>query len=246
DPTDFNCDGSVGYADADADGLPACEECDDSDGAIRPDATEVCNFVDDNCDTLVDNNAADAPTWYADTDGDGYGDEAVSDTTCLSPEGFVADNTDCADADLDIHPGATEICNTLDDNCDGVIDTDAVDRQTFYADADGDGYGDINSPVQSCDATENITTDTQDCDDTRGTVSPDQPEACEDGLDNNCSGEVDEDCPTDSAGDSEVAGDSQDSGKGDGGTCGCSTGEPLSTAGLILLGAVLARRRRKA
>ncbi len=243
DPTDYNCDGSVGYADGDADGYAACQECNDGDAGIRPDAVEVCNFVDDNCDTLVDNNASDAPTWYADTDGDSYGDANVTDVTCQSPEGFVADNTDCADAEVDIHPGATEICNALDDNCDGVIDTDAVDRPTFYADADGDGYGDINSPVLSRDETENITSDTQDCDDTRGTVSPDQPEACEDGMDNNCSGEVDEDCPTDSVVD--TAADSDSGGKTEPESCGCSTGEPLSTAGLILLGAVLARRRRK-
>jgi uncharacterized protein (TIGR03382 family) len=76
-------------------------------------------------------------------------------------------------------------------------------------------------------------------------VSPDAPEACEDGLDNNCSGEIDEDCPADSVVDSQPTDDSGDSGKGDGGSCGCATGEPLSTAGLILLGAVLARRRRK-
>jgi hypothetical protein len=54
DPVDYNCDGSTGQDDADADGWVACEDCDDTDGDVHPDAPEECNGVDDNCDGLVD------------------------------------------------------------------------------------------------------------------------------------------------------------------------------------------------
>ncbi|MFT5683061.1 MAG: hypothetical protein ACI8RZ_003988, partial [Myxococcota bacterium] len=79
DPTDYNCDGSVGYSDADGDGFAACEECNDKDAAINPDATELCDSADNDCDGDIDeDDASDVDTWYSDSDGDGFGDE---DTT---------------------------------------------------------------------------------------------------------------------------------------------------------------------
>jgi len=62
-------------------------------------------------------------TYYIDADADSFGNAAVKILSCTRPSGFVSDSTDCNDANANIHPGATEICNNgVDDNCDGLID----------------------------------------------------------------------------------------------------------------------------
>jgi hypothetical protein len=88
-------------------------------------------------------------TCYADTDGDGYGDAAVSQIFCLTcGEGFVADNTDCDDADPAVRPGATEICDGVDNNCDGQIDENEVccpPGSIVYVDQNASGANDGSS-----------------------------------------------------------------------------------------------------
>lgn len=71
--------------------------------------------------------------FYADADGDGYGNNAVVFHGCTSPVGYVANNTDCNDANASIHPGAVEICNTIDDDCDAVTDEGAAPVITISA-----------------------------------------------------------------------------------------------------------------
>lgn len=61
-------------------------------------------------------------TYYKDNDQDGYGNPNITVEGCSPPPGYVADNTDCNDSNAAINPGATEVCNNIDDNCDGVID----------------------------------------------------------------------------------------------------------------------------
>ncbi|GDX78532.1 hypothetical protein LBMAG42_03430 [Deltaproteobacteria bacterium] len=89
--------------DADGDGYPLATDCDDTDAAISPGADEVCDGVDNDCDGTVDeSSAADAATWYADTDGDGFGDAAYTTLACDEPAAYVADATDCDDTDASL------------------------------------------------------------------------------------------------------------------------------------------------
>jgi hypothetical protein len=193
DPNDYNCDGSTGYDDADGDGSPACEDCNDADPATSPDADEFCNGVDDDCDGSTDEaDALDAAIWYADTDGDGFGDPATTATGCSAPLGHVADATDCDDGDATIFPGAPERCNEVDDDCNGIVDDpDALTTVTWYADTDGDGFGDPTVTTDSCSPPAGYAAADTDCDDTDARVNPGAEETCN-GVDDDCDGAVDE------------------------------------------------------
>src|SRR3989338_8268390 len=248
DTEDYNCDGSIGYTDADVDGFAACEECDDSDPAINPDAIEVCDGADNNCDGTIDEDtASDARTWYEDSDGDGYGNPLSTQAACTRPAGFVsntsdcddtdpttnvltwyedidedgygnassstdstvtgscttptgytADATDCDDTDPTRDPGETEVCDAFDtdEDCSGAADNDDLPTTgltTFYPDGEGDGYGDTSSTGSSlCDATATYsTTDHTDCDDGDNTIHPGASEIC-DSVDEDCDGTADD------------------------------------------------------
>ena len=192
DLNDYNCDGSIGTDDLDSDGYMACTECDDTDAAIYPGATEYCDSVDNDCDSAVDEDSAvDAATWYADTDGDGYGDASQASQACQAPTDYVADSSDCDDFDAAIHPGATETCNDLDDDCDGTVD-ESLGGSDWYADADGDSFGDPSSSVYDCSRPSGYVADDTDCDDLDDEVFPGADEYC-DGIDTDCDGSLDED-----------------------------------------------------
>ena len=190
DPNDYNCDGSVSYADGDGDGVAACNDCDDADPSSYPGNPEVCDGRDNDCDGAIDDGASGAPTWYADRDGDGYGEDRVSYVGCTPPPGYSAAGGDCDDGDAAINPGADERCDLLDNDCDTVIDEDAVDPTDWYADTDGDGYGDASTTLSECDRPGGYVADDADCNDTDATIHPDAPEACDQPLDTNCDGSV--------------------------------------------------------
>jgi YVTN family beta-propeller protein len=104
--------------DKDNDGYDSCNECDDDNADIHPDADEICDGVDNDCDGEIDEGL-----FYPDVDQDGYGDATAVGQSCPVPEDYVKDNTDCDDSNFSINPGKEEISqNFLDDNCDGQID----------------------------------------------------------------------------------------------------------------------------
>ena len=204
DNTEDCDDNQVTYMDADGDGFGSgdavgCgssfsnDDCDDAQSNIYPGAIEICNYIDDNCNLEADEFVT--STFYADVDGDGFGDADSTQEACELPDGFVTnledcdDNAlsyddldgdgfgsgeisacgtsnnadDCNDDNMNIFPGAVELCNNIDDNCN--LEIDEFVTITFYADVDGDGFGDADSTQESCEAPEGFVTNLDDCDD---------------------------------------------------------------------------------
>ncbi len=173
---------------------PAAEaDCDDTMAEVHPGARELCNGIDDDCDGVIDeDDAFDAVPWYADTDGDRFGDPGISVIACRPPAGYVSSPGDCDDLRESSYLGAIERCNGLDDDCDGVIDEDdAVDTELFFGDADGDRFGDPGKPRRACSLPRGHSATAGDCDDTRSSVHPEGVEVCN-GHDDDCDGAVDE------------------------------------------------------
>lgn len=134
---------------------------------IHPGATEICNGIDDDCDGQIDESGG--VIWYADADGDGYGNAAVSQTACTQPTGYVSNSNDCNDSNANVNPAATEVCNSADDDCDGQINEGGA------CDGDGDGY----------------TTVQGDCNDANPDIHPGATESCNN-VDDDCDGLIDE------------------------------------------------------
>jgi len=211
DVNDYNCDGSVGYADADGDGFAACQDCDDSTNAINPGATEACDGIDNDCDGALDEAGATGESaWFTDSDGDGYGYAEDMTIACDAPEGTVANNDDCNDSSAAAHPGGTEVCDSLDNDCNGSTDgTDASDASNWYPDGDGDGYGSGSTVSTACLQPAGFVADATDCNDTDSGAHPGAVETC-DGGDENCDGLIDEDFDTDGDGVTTCGGDCDD------------------------------------
>ncbi|MCB9796701.1 MAG: hypothetical protein H6741_28715 [Alphaproteobacteria bacterium] len=191
DGVDNDCDPSTADDDLDGDGHVLAEDCDDEDASVYPGAVEVCNGVDDDCNGDIDD--AVGALFYADEDGDGFGDPEVSAQSCEGNEGYVADDSDCDDTSADISPVADEYCNGVDDDCDGAVDEpESVDAERWYTDADSDGAGDPDDWTEACDAPTGTVGNDDDCDDANGSINPNALEIC-DGVDNDCDGIADED-----------------------------------------------------
>ena len=216
-PTDEDCDdsdasvgaGTTFHGDADGDGYGdaddasiACEapdgsvadgtDCDDGDDSVHPGAEERCDGVDNNCDGDADEGVT--TTFYLDSDGDTYGDAAISEEACAPADGWVATGDDCDDAAPESYPGAAEVCDERDNSCDGVVDEGVT--TTFYLDSDGDTYGDAGTTAEACSPPDGYADAAGDCDDGEAAVNPAASEICDE-IDNNCDGDVDEDAAID-------------------------------------------------
>ena len=174
------------------------DDCDDDDPDVHPEAQELCNEQDDDCDGLVDDeddsvDLSTGETFYADTDGDSHGDASSATLACAAPADHVADDLDCDDTNPDISPSATEVCNGYDDNCDGMADDedaglDPSSTTAYHDDSDGDTFGDPDVSTSACLPPDGTVLDATDCDDTDETVYPGAEEVCGDGVVNDCDG----------------------------------------------------------
>jgi beta propeller repeat protein len=163
-------------------------DCDDSDAAINPGAIEVCDGADNNCNRQTDEGVKN--TYYRDADGDGYGDPAVTTQACSQPSGYVIDNTDCNDSNATAYPGAAEVCDGIDNNCNG--QTDEGVKNTYYRDADSDTYGNSSLTTQACTPPSGYVTNNTDCNDSNDAIHPGAADTTCNGVDENCSGSADE------------------------------------------------------
>lgn len=151
--TTFACTQPLGYA-------AVADDCDDREPAAYPGNIESCDEIDNDCDEEVDE--AVLRGLFLDDDGDGYGDPDITQDGCFEQDGWVFTGGDCNDQDAAISPAAAEVCNDVDDDCNGVIDDDAVDASSLAEDNDGDGFGAPGTSATSCEGAANEL----DCDDT--------------------------------------------------------------------------------
>jgi hypothetical protein len=192
---DDDCDGLTDSEDPDCTGMATWYQDSDGDTYGNPDVSqEVCDkptgyILDDtDCD---DNDANEHPgqTWYKDADGDGYSDGTTDTGSCERPPGYKVESeltnmsVDCDDSDADVNPGATEVCNDIDDDCDGNIDEGLT--TTYYQDNDGDTYGNPAVSQQACSEPTGYVLDNTDCDDSNENVNPAATEVCN-GIDDDC------------------------------------------------------------
>ena len=131
----------------------------------------MCDEVDNNCNTTVDEGLP-TTTFHRDADGDGVGVAGNTMVKCRAPAGFVAPTAafDCDDTKPEVKPGATEVCNNIDDNCASGIDEGF--NKSWYRDADMDTYGLQSNMQTNCVQPAGFVASTSgfDCDDTRATV----------------------------------------------------------------------------
>ncbi|MCB9688160.1 MAG: putative metal-binding motif-containing protein [Alphaproteobacteria bacterium] len=215
---DDDCDGEPSRAELDRDGdgvigcmpsqwqgggaVPDGGDCNDFDGSVRPGASEVCDWADNDCDGLVDDDdpsvaAASFRTFYRDDDQDGFGVDTDTTEGCALPDGYAPAAGDCDDVDRHVHPFAREGCDGIDNDCNELVDDDDPDLDlalalTWWPDDDQDGYGDgTQQALVMCAPPDAFwSEDGRDCDDGDPNTHWDAPELCN-GLDDDCDGHPD-------------------------------------------------------
>lgn len=170
-------------------------DCNDSETRISPGEPERCNGIDDDCNGETDEDTAiDATDWFMDADGDGFGFGPPRGYGCSGGSDEVSNNDDCDQESAEINPLADERCDGVDNDCDGTIDEDGtINGFPFYADTDGDGWGDANDAELLCMATDGRVDTPGDCNDSDPFTHPEAVESC-DGHDRDCDGFIDNRC----------------------------------------------------
>lgn len=215
---DDNCDGEVDeptavdatiyYRDSDGDGagdavtrtrscfdLPGHVldglDCDDTRADRGPQLAERCDEVDNDCDQVIDEQAVDQILTWLDSDGDGFGATGSGEWMCFPGSDRVELAGDCDDTQSAVSPIAVEVCDQHDQDCDGLLDEDAIDRRQIYRDRDEDGFGDPDRSRLSCTVEAGWTTDRGDCSDGDPEVHPNAQERCN-RADDDCDLSIDE------------------------------------------------------
>jgi len=181
----------------------------------------------------TNDDCAEPPTWYVDEDGDGVGSDGYTLVRCTQPDGYAAEGGDCDDSSAERYPGAQEVCDGADDDCDALVDEEGA--TVYYPDADGDGFGDDADATSACEPPDGFVTDGGDCDDQDSDRHPEQDELCDD-VDQDCDDAVDEepvdgdiwyaDVDQDGFGDAELRACTQPEGSADtDGDCDDSNGD---------------------
>jgi len=163
-------------------------DCDDTNSSINPNAIEICNSLDDECDGQVD-NGMDFQYYYSDLDADGFGFAAGGLSCSDMGVGFVTNHSDCDDTNASVCPGAIELCNSIDDDCDSQIDNGLL-FLNYFTDTDGDTFG-TDAPISSCsDLGNGYSFIEGDCNDSDATVNPSAVEILDNDIDENCDGQI--------------------------------------------------------
>jgi large repetitive protein len=191
--------------DVDGDGLSQeAGDCDDTDAEVNYAAAEICDGIDNDCDGFVDDEdslVADAPSWFSDLDGDEFGDPETEVAACSPPPELIQNGSDCDDGSAEINPDADEVCDGIDNDCDGDTDDEDGDLDTStgtnsFADVDGDGYGSPDSIELFCSIPDGRVGNGDDCDDGDAGISPAAVEICNEGVDDDCDGLIDNEDPS--------------------------------------------------
>jgi hypothetical protein len=194
---------SIWYADVDGDsfGNPAVSQsncgqplgyvansidCNDNSASMNPSLIEIFDGLDNNCNGITDEGFAPL-TFYLDADGDGIGGSS-SVLNIVSPgPNYVLVTGDCNDANANMYPGNTEICDNLDNNCSGAIDENLI-FLNYYQDLDGDNFGNLNQVINACSLPVGYVLDSTDCNDANNLIYPGALEIEGNGIDEDCNG----------------------------------------------------------
>jgi hypothetical protein len=177
--TTQNCGQPVGY-------VANSTDCDDSNNQINPNATEVFDGVDNNCDLVIDEGFT-LTTYYEDLDNDGFGSSVSIQSVTNPGNGYSLVSGDCNDNNNLINPNATEICDGIDNNCDLNIDEN-LPTFTYYLDADNDGFGDLNFTTTDCSVPAGYSVNSLDCNDANNQINPNATDIPANNIDEDCSG----------------------------------------------------------
>ncbi len=155
--------------------------------------THTCQASPTTNSNTITLTASASNSYYLDADNDGFGNASSLVTDCSAPVGYIATAGDCNDSDSGINPDALEICNSIDDNCNGQTE-EGVIFINLYLDNDGDGYGATSGAISACDLVAGYITTGGDCNDNNVNIQPGATEVCSNSIDDDCDGLVNEVC----------------------------------------------------